>query len=75
MLAILTPDDESIDAVETELILRALSSDGHDITLRTYPGYDHSMRKLGLEGRLLRWPEHPDDYFILQAQFIQDAMR
>ena len=75
MLAILTPDDESIDAVETELILRTLLNDGHDITLRTYPGYDHSMRKLGLEGRLLRWPEHPDDYFILQAQFIRGVMR
>ncbi len=71
MLAILTPDDESIDAVETESILRELRNDGHDIKLEIYPGYDHSMRRLGPEKNPIRWPEHPDNYFSSQARFIQ----
>ena len=75
MLAILTPDDESIDAVETESILRQLRNDGHDIKLEIYPGYDHSMRRLGPEKNPIRWPEHPDDYFSSQARFIQSATR
>ncbi len=75
MLAILTPDDESIDAVETESILRELRSDGRDIELKIYSGYDHSMRRLGPEEDPIRWPEHPDDYFSSQARFIQGAMR
>ena len=75
MLAILTPDDESIDAVETESILRKLRNDGHDIKLEIYHGYDHSMRRLGPEKNPIRWPEHPDNYFSSQARFIQSTTR
>lgn len=71
MLAILTPDDESIDAVETETILRGLQNRGNDIEIKLYPVYDHRMRRLGTEGNPIRWPEHPSDYFSNQARFIQ----
>lgn len=73
MLAILAPEDESIDAMETESILRALSDSGYDIRLKIYPGYDHSMRKLSSEGSVQRWPEHPEDYYAFQAEFIHTA--
>jgi len=75
MLSILTPDDESIDAVETESILRELRSNGHDIELKIYPGYDHSMRRLGTAQHPVRWPEHPDNYYSSQARFIHDTRR
>jgi dienelactone hydrolase len=70
MLALLSPDDESIDAVETEEILQELASSGYDIQVRAYPGYDHGMRKPGS-----RWPSLPDGYYGLQADFIKRAMR
>jgi dienelactone hydrolase len=73
LLALLAPDDESIDSVETELILRNLIAQGQDINLILYPGYDHSMRRLGDDGASLRWPEHPDDYFTTQVSFIHEA--
>jgi len=73
MLAILSPDDESIDAVETEGILRELVQAGADVQIELYPGYDHSMRKLGPKGAILRWPEHPPDYFATQVEFIRAA--
>lgn len=69
--AILAPDDESIDARETEAILRNLQQEGHDITLKIYPGFDHTIRRLGPDGERLRWPEHPFDYFSSQVNFIQ----
>jgi dienelactone hydrolase len=71
MLAILAPDDESIDAVETEGILRELVDEGVDIRIELYPGYDHTMRRLGPDGAVLRWPEHPQDYFAVQVEFIR----
>jgi len=67
-LAILSPDDESIDAVETKEILEELNKS--NIVLRVYAGYDHSMRNLGIDGSRLRWPEHPDNYFRDQSNFI-----
>lgn len=70
MLALLSPDDESIDAVETENILRRLAASGNDIQIRAYPGYDHGMRKLGA-----RWPSLPDGYYEFQAGFIKRAIR
>lgn len=73
MLAILSPDDESIDAVETEGILRELVKAGADIRVELYPGYDHSMRQLGPKGATLRWPEHPTGYFATQIEFIRAA--
>ncbi len=71
MYAILAPDDESIDAKETEAILRTFQRDGYEIALKIYPGYDHTMRRLGIEGDLVRWPEHPSDYFSSQVEFIK----
>jgi uncharacterized protein len=72
-LAMLSPDDESIDAVETKNILEKLLRT--NISLRMYPGYDHSMRKLGKKGIVLRWPEHPEDYFVDQSRFVSDSIR
>ena len=71
MLAILSPDDESIDAVETEGILRKLAASGRDIAIRLYPGYDHTLRRLGSAGEPLRWPEHPEDYIATLAGFAR----
>jgi dienelactone hydrolase len=68
LLSLLSPDDESIDAVETEGILRKLAKAGHDIEIRMYPGYDHGMRRLGA-----RWPSLPDDYYRDQADFIEQS--
>lgn len=73
LLWIGSPDDESIDAAETEQILRGLQEDGHDITLKRYPGYDHTMRRLGANGAPLRFPEHPEGYFDTQVDFITRA--
>ena len=42
LLSLLSPDDESIDAVETEGILRNLAAAGRNIEVRMYPGYDRS---------------------------------
>jgi hypothetical protein len=75
MLAILTPDDESIDAVETEGILRDLAASGSDIAIRLYPGYDHTLRRLGSDGQPLRWPEHPEDYAATLAGFARASTR
>ena len=65
LLALLSPDDESIDAVETEHILRDLAERGRDIEIRMYPGYSHAMRRLDA-----RWPALPNDYYRYQADFI-----
>lgn len=69
LLSLLSPDDESIDAVETEGILRNLAKAGRDIEIRMYPGYDHGMRRLGA-----RWPSLPDDYYRCQADFIKQSV-
>jgi hypothetical protein len=69
MLALLSPDDESIDAVETEEILRELAETGRNIEIKTYPGYNHAMRLIGA-----RWPSHPDDYFQIQSDFIKRSV-
>lgn len=74
MLAILSPDDESIDAVETMEILREFVSRGKPIRLSILPGYDHSMRRIGPAGKALRWPAHPVNYFAAQAQFMHEAI-
>jgi uncharacterized protein len=74
MLAMLSPDDESIDAVETEGILRELARTGADVRIELYPGYDHTMRQLGPNGATLRWPEHPTDYFATQIEFIRASL-
>lgn len=71
LLAILTPDDESIDALETESILKALGDMGHKITLKMYPGYDHSMHRIGFDNNPLRLSQFPEDYFSFQAIFIK----
>ena len=69
LLSLLSPDDESIDAVETEGILRRLASAGRNIEVRMYPGYDHSMRRLGA-----RWPSLPYDYYSCHADFIKRSV-
>ncbi len=75
LLALLSPDDESIDAVETAAILKTLVKSGTDITIKLYPGYDHTMRRLSAGGVAPRWPELPTDYFDVQSAFIQEAAR
>jgi dienelactone hydrolase len=70
MLALLSPDDESIDAVETEGILRSLASSGNDIQITLYPGYDHGMRRLSA-----RWPSLPEGYYEDQTDFINRVVR
>jgi alpha/beta superfamily hydrolase len=70
-LAMLSPDDESIDAIETMEILRGL--DKPNIAIKAYPGHAHNMRKLGTNGDMLRWPTYPENYFQDQAHFILQA--
>jgi dienelactone hydrolase len=70
MLALLSPDDESIDAVETEGILRSLASSGNDIQITLYPGDDHGMRR-----RSARWPSLPEGYYENQTDFINRVVR
>jgi len=72
-LAILSPEDESIDAMETKEILENLHKT--NISLRLYNGYDHSMRKLGKNSDRLRWPEHPEEYFVEQYKFIAASVK
>lgn len=71
LLAILATDDESIDAVETQILLQELKHDGHNITLKIYDGYNHSMRKITNNNKPVRWPTYPYDYFGLQVLFIK----
>lgn len=73
LLAILAPDDASIDSVETATILEGLVREGRDIRVRLYPGYDHALRRLGPDGAPLRWPAQPPDYYAVQADFIRTA--
>lgn len=73
MLAILAPEDESMDALETEHILADLIAEGRNIRIKLYPGYGHAMRRLGTDGGPLRWPYQPSDYHELQANFIRGA--
>jgi dienelactone hydrolase len=73
LLAIVAPDDESIDALESEAILRRLMRQGNDIQIKRYEGYDHSLRRLADGNEILRWPEHPEDYLSAQAEFIWNA--
>jgi alpha/beta superfamily hydrolase len=70
-LWVLSPDDESIDAMETVGLLEQEIAAGRDIRLKRYPGYDHSLRRLGADGAALRWPTLPDDLFDVQADFIK----
>jgi len=74
MLALLSTDDESIDAMETVQILRGLQAVGRPIRLRLYSGFDHSMRRLAPDGSTLRWPARPDDYFEVQTEFIRQIV-
>jgi len=74
LLAILSPQDESIDAMETAAILRGLRDAGCDITVQIYDGYNHGMRKLGAGGEEIRWPSLPDNYYRDQAVFIKRAV-
>jgi pimeloyl-ACP methyl ester carboxylesterase len=74
LLAILTSDDESIDALETKLILASLKERGNNITLKLYEGYDHGMHQLGAVNTPIRWPQYPSDYFSYQVKFIQDSV-
>jgi dienelactone hydrolase len=69
LLSLLSPDDESIDAVESEGILRDLEKAGRDIEIKLYPGFNHGMRRLGA-----RWPSLPDGYYRDQANFIKRAV-
>lgn len=73
MLAILAPEDESMDALETGQILAELIAEGRDVRIKLYPGYDHAMRRLGSNGAPPRWPNQPPDYYDLQANFILGA--
>lgn len=74
LLAILSPQDESIDAMETADILRGLRDAGRDISVKIYDGYDHGMHKLGEHGEEIRWPSLPDSYYSDQAVFIKRAV-
>ena len=74
LLALLSPDDESIDAVETAEILKQLAGQGRNIAVRLYPGYDHGMRKLGDGGLPARWPSLPENYYVDQARFIKESI-
>lgn len=70
LLSILSPDDESIDARETQEILAQLAAEGRRIGIKTYPKYDHSLHLLSNDGKRLRWPTLPPDYFVVQAAFV-----
>lgn len=74
LLSILSPQDESIDAMETADILRGLRDEGHDIVVKIYDGYNHGMHKLGMHGEEVRWPSLPDNYYKDQAAFIRRAV-
>lgn len=74
LLAILSPQDESIDAMETADILSGLRDAGRDITVRIYDGYNHGMRRLGAHAEEIRWPSLPDNYYRDQAVFIKRAV-
>jgi hypothetical protein len=74
LMSILTQDDESIDSAENLRVLFNMITEGQDIQLRYYQGYDHSLHRLSVGGKLLRWPEHPHDYFSSQAAFIHDVV-
>ncbi len=69
LMSLLTINDESIDTEETEAILASLKAEGKDIRIKLYEGYNHGFRRIGSEGSL-RWPGFPEDYFLLQAKFI-----
>lgn len=73
MLAILSLQDESIDAVETRDILQSMAWPNIRVTL--YDGYDHAMRRLADDGARLRWPSHPADYYAIQTAFVQQALK
>lgn len=71
MLAIVTPNDESMDAAETARILDGLMREGRDIQIKLYPGFGYSMRSLGAVGVAPRLPELPDDFHAVQAKLIR----
>ena len=70
LLAIFTPDDESIDSLESIEILSQIAPEMKSIRILTFPGFNHSMRAIGKDGEPLRFPGHPKDYFSIQAAFI-----
>lgn len=74
-LWLLSPDDESIDAEETLALLEQLRALGTPIALKRYPGFDHSLRRLGRNGQTLRWPAQPADLLATQLQFIRAALK
>jgi alpha/beta superfamily hydrolase len=67
-LSILALEDESIDAQESIDILHTLVK--KDVTVKVYEGFDHSLRSLGQDGRIMRWPERPEDFYDKQSRFI-----
>jgi pimeloyl-ACP methyl ester carboxylesterase len=75
LLAIYSPDDESIDSAESVLVLETFRQQGKDITIVQYPGYSHSMRKIADAGKTLRFPNYPAGYFEQQAQFIKRSSK
>ena len=74
LYSILSPDDESIDAMETNTILEELKESGKDIRIKLYPGYNHGFRKIGKKGNI-RWPGFPPDYYLEQAKFIKSVSK
>ena len=72
LLSLLSPDDESVDAMETAAILRTLKETGIDLELRLFPGFDHGMHQ-NAEERTIRWPSLPPNYFQIQAAFVSRA--
>jgi alpha/beta superfamily hydrolase len=73
MLATLSREDESIDAMETASILQSLIASGSAIQIELYEGYDHTLRKLGRNGEILRWPNQPPGLYELQVRFIRSV--
>jgi alpha-beta hydrolase superfamily lysophospholipase len=69
MLAIYSLQDESIDSQESIDIINSILNGDLDIRLIIYKGLDHAMRQLAT-GMPRRFPEHPEDYFSVQAAFI-----
>jgi len=75
MLAIYALEDESIDSEESLALLSQFAESGKPIRIKTYQGYSHSMRKLASGNKRLRFPNHPEDYFSVQAEFILQAVK
>ena len=73
LMAIFSSDDESINSAESIEILQQFQEQGKHIQIVEYTGYSHSMRKLPKDGKVLRFPNFPEDYFLKQSQFIKQS--